>query len=146
MVLTPIMLGFLSDRLIKYFAKKRKGVHEVETRLLVIFAPGALGMIAMAMHGVMLQNPGSMHWFAQPIIYGLTSLAFSGTHTVAYIYALEAYPTRGASAIIIINTVRACIAFAWSESFRCREDRTVLTDILFVVSSQCLTLWVFKQR
>jgi len=116
-LLTVPFVGMLSDFLIKYFAKLRKGVHEPEVRVLPIFIPAAMGFTAMILHGYQQAYPARVHWFAQVYIFGCLNFSFSAISIASQNTLLDSYPTRGAATLIIVNTFRGAMAFAFMSSF-----------------------------
>jgi hypothetical protein len=116
-LLTIPFVGMLSDYLIKYFAKKRKGVHEPEVRMLPMIFPATMGWTAMILHGYMQKYPRRVHWFAQVYIFGALNFAFSAVSIASQNTLLDSYPTRGAATLIIVNTFRGAMAFAFMGSF-----------------------------
>lgn len=116
-LLTIPFVGLLSDFLIKYFAKKRKGVHEPEVRVLPMFIPATMGFTAMILHGYQQAYPRRVHWFAQVYIFGALNFSFSAVSIASQNTLLDSYPTRGAATLIIVNTFRGALAFAFMSSF-----------------------------
>jgi hypothetical protein len=116
-LLTVPFVGMLSDFLIKYFAKIRKGVHEPEVRVLPMFFPATMGFTAMILHGYHQAYPTRVHWFAQVYIFGALNFAFSAVSIASQNTLLDSYPTRGAATLIIVNTFRGAMAFAFMGSF-----------------------------
>lgn len=117
MALTVPLVGYLSDWLIKYFAKRRRGVHEPEVRLLTFIIPCLLGVIGMCMHGYHQAYPKQMHWFVQVYLFGILNFCFSACAVGTQIYVIDALPLRSGPAIIIVNTFRGALAFAFMGSF-----------------------------
>jgi hypothetical protein len=116
-LLTVPFVGMLSDFLIKYYAKKRKGVHEPEVRVLPMIFPAMMGFTAMILHGYNQAYPRKVHWFAQVYIFGALNFAFSAVSIASQNTLLDSYPTRGAATLIIVNTFRGAMAFAFMSSF-----------------------------
>lgn len=116
-LLTIPFVGILSDFLIRYFAKIRKGVHEPEVRVLPMIFPATMGFTAMILHGYQQAYPARVHWFAQVYIFGALNFAFSAVSIASQNTLLDSYPTRGAASLIIVNTFRGAMAFAFMGSF-----------------------------
>jgi hypothetical protein len=116
-LLTVPFVGWFSDFVIKYFAKKRHGVHEPEVRVLPIFFPATLGFTAMILHGYQQAYPTRVHWFAQVYIFGALNFSFSAVSISTQNVLLDSYPTRAGATLIIVNTFRGALAFAFMGSF-----------------------------
>lgn len=53
----------MSDWLIKYFARRRGGIHEPEIRLIPLILPIVVGIFTSALYGQGATHPENYHWF-----------------------------------------------------------------------------------
>ena len=58
------MLGYGSDILVKYMARRNSGVHEPEHRLLTLIVPLLLGVVFVIIYGQAAAFPERYHWMA----------------------------------------------------------------------------------
>lgn len=130
------MLGYGSDFIVKFMARRKGGIHEPEHRLLTLIIPLVLGVIFCVLYGQAAAFPEKYHWmaivftingcklltstFSQvlfPTCINHTPLdyfTFIGANTAGITYLLDAYPTRGASCLVMICAMRGVISFALS--------------------------------
>lgn len=106
--------GYGSDWIIKYFAKRRGGIHEPETRLLPLFAPVVIGVITLVLYGQGATHPENYHWFTYVWALAAYFFTFIGANIVAITYLLDAYPQRASSLLIIICAHRGFLSFGVS--------------------------------
>lgn len=69
------MLGYGSDMLVKYMARRNGGVHEPEHRLLTLIIPLLLGIVFVVIYGQAAAFPERYHWMA--IVFCLNGCQFS---------------------------------------------------------------------
>ena len=72
------LLGNGSDFVIKWKARRNGGVHEPETRLLLLWLPVLVGIISAVIYGQAGSHPEKYHWFA--IVFAYAGYV-SNTHT-----------------------------------------------------------------
>jgi hypothetical protein len=106
--------GHGSDRLIKWFAARRQGLHEPETRLIPLAVPIAVGIITAVLYGQGAAHPESYHWFTY--VWGVAAYYFTfvGANIVAITYLLDSYPARAGSMLVVICAFRGIISFGVS--------------------------------
>lgn len=108
------LLGNGSDYVIKWRAKRRGGVHYPENRLLLLWIPVTIGVVAAAIYGQAAAHPEKYHWFAIVWSYAAYYFAFVGANIAAITYLLDAYPTRAAPVLVVITALRGFISFGTS--------------------------------
>lgn len=70
------LIGFGSDRLITYMARRNNGVHEPETRLIPLAVPIIIGVMSCVLFGYAYDRPFQFHWFAIVFTYAANYFAF----------------------------------------------------------------------
>ncbi|KAM0753455.1 MFS general substrate transporter [Meredithblackwellia eburnea MCA 4105] len=70
------LVGFMSDRLVTYMARRNNGVHEPEVRLLPLLLPTVVGVVATILFGYTWDHPTKVHWFAIVFSYAAQYLSF----------------------------------------------------------------------
>lgn len=113
LVALPVF-GTGSDKLIKWFAKRRNGVHEPETRIVPLILPIIIGIFTCIIYGQGAAHPERYHWFVYVWTAGAYFFTFIGANLVAITYLLDAYPQKASSMLIIICAFRGIISFGVS--------------------------------
>ncbi|PVH82704.1 major facilitator superfamily transporter [Cadophora sp. DSE1049] len=108
------MLGYGSDFIVKFMARRKGGIHEPEHRLLTLIIPLLLGILFSIIYGQAAAFPEKYHWMAIVITLNGYFFTFIGANTAGITYLLDAYPTRGASCLVMICAMRGVISFALS--------------------------------
>ncbi|KAI1874669.1 hypothetical protein JX265_004877 [Neoarthrinium moseri] len=106
--------GHGSDRLIRWFADRRNGLHEPETRIIPLVLPIIVGVITAVLYGQGATHPESYHWFTYVWAVAAYYFAFVGANIVAITYLLDSYPARAGPLLIIICAFRGIISFGVS--------------------------------
>ncbi|KAK4054340.1 hypothetical protein OIO90_003573 [Microbotryomycetes sp. JL221] len=73
-ILLP-MVGFGSDWLIKFMARRNNGIHEPEVRLIPLAVPVIVGTMSTVLFGYAYARPFEFHWFA--IVFCLAANYFA---------------------------------------------------------------------
>ncbi|KAH8671724.1 major facilitator superfamily domain-containing protein [Xylariales sp. PMI_506] len=113
LVALPVF-GQGSDKLIRWFANRRGGVHEPETRLIPLIIPMIIGTFTAVLYGLAADNPNQYHWFVYVWAVAAYYFAFVGANIVAITYLLDSYPARAGPLLIIICAFRGIISFGVS--------------------------------
>lgn len=72
-------LGYGSDFIVKFMARRKGGIHEPEHRLLTLIVPLLLGVLFSVIYGQAAAHPDKYHWMAIVVtINGCKSCPFSG--------------------------------------------------------------------
>ncbi|KAK6836509.1 hypothetical protein PG987_007004 [Apiospora arundinis] len=108
------LFGHGSDGLIRWFSRRRGGMHEPETRLLPLIFPMVVGVFTAVLYGQGAAHPEKYHWFVY--VWGVAAyyFCFVGANIVAITYLLDSYPTRAGPLLIIICAFRGIISFGVS--------------------------------
>ncbi|ETS78905.1 hypothetical protein PFICI_08758 [Pestalotiopsis fici W106-1] len=106
--------GHGSDKIIRWFADRRGGLHEPETRIIPLIFPIVIGIITAVLYGLGAENPEKFHWFVY--VWGVAAyyFAFVGANIVAITYLLDSYPARAGPMLIVICAFRGIISFGVS--------------------------------
>jgi hypothetical protein len=113
LVALPVF-GYGSDIIIKFFAKRRNGLHEPETRMIPLVFPIIVGIFTAVLYGQAAQHPNQYHWFTYVWGVGAYYFTFIGANIVAITYLLDSYPQRASSLLVIICAFRGIISFGVS--------------------------------
>ncbi|KAI1344440.1 major facilitator superfamily domain-containing protein [Xylariaceae sp. FL0016] len=113
LIALPIF-GHGSDRLIKWFANRREGIHEPEIRMIPLIFPIIVGVFTAVLYGQGAQHPESYHWFLYVWVIAAYWFCFVGANIVAITYLLDSYPARAGPLLIIICAFRGIISFGVS--------------------------------
>ncbi|ERS97049.1 hypothetical protein HMPREF1624_06378 [Sporothrix schenckii ATCC 58251] len=113
-LLSLVVLGWGSDALVRFFARRNGGVHQPQYRLVPLIFPAIVGTMASILYGQAAAHPQHIHWFA--IVFALNAyyFAFLGANQSAIVYALDAYPTRSGPALVVICAYRGILSFGTS--------------------------------
>ena len=105
------ILGWASDKLIETKARRNHGMHEPETRLIMLFVPLAIGVVAVVFYGQAAAFPE--HYHASVFILSMAGyfFAFVGSSIVSMTYLLDSYPNRAGPVLILICALRGVISF-----------------------------------
>ncbi|KAK8062554.1 major facilitator superfamily domain-containing protein [Apiospora hydei] len=108
------LFGHGSDGLIRWFSRRRGGMHEPETRLVPLIFPMIVGVFTAVLYGQGAAHPERYHWFVY--VWGVAAyyFCFVGANIVAITYLLDSYPTRAGPLLIIICAFRGIISFGVS--------------------------------
>ncbi|KAH6951795.1 hypothetical protein FAVG1_09396 [Fusarium avenaceum] len=106
--------GYGSDKLIKWFANRRNGMHEPEIRLLPLAFPMVVGVFTCVLYGLGATHPENYHWFTYVWAVAAYYFTFVGANIVAITYLLDSYPQRAGPLLVIICAVRGIMSFGVS--------------------------------
>lgn len=108
------LLGFGSDKIIKWKAQRNNGIHEPESRILTLIIPIIVGVITVVLYGQGAAHPFSYHWFVYVWAVAAYFFCFLGANIVGITYLLDSYPARAGPLLVIICAFRGIIAFGVS--------------------------------
>jgi hypothetical protein len=108
------LLGNGSDFVIKWRARRNGGVHEPENRLLLLWIPLIMGVIASVLYGQAGQHPDKYHWFVIVFANAAYYFAFVGANIAAITYLLDSYPARAGPVLVVITAFRGFVSFGVS--------------------------------
>ncbi|KAJ6026489.1 major facilitator superfamily domain-containing protein [Penicillium canescens] len=109
-VAVPV-LGYGSDKLIAWQAKRRGGIHEPEVRLIPLIIPIIIGTFTSVLFGQGGSHPEHYHWFLYVWTIAAYYFAFIAVTIQTITYLLDCYPQRSGPILIIICAFRGIIAF-----------------------------------
>ncbi|RDW87857.1 hypothetical protein BP5796_03551 [Coleophoma crateriformis] len=108
------MLGYGSDWIVKLAARRNRGIHEPEFRLWTLPIPLLLGCMFIVIYGQAAAFPQNYHWAAIVVSINGYYFSFLGANTAGITYLLDAFPTRAASALVLLCAMRGVISFSLS--------------------------------
>ena len=108
------VLGYGSDKLITWMAKRNGGVHEPENRLVLLGFPLVVGVIGAVLYGQASSHPEHYHWFAIVAGVAMYYFAFVGGNIAAITYLLDSYPARAGPCLVVITAFRGFVSFGVS--------------------------------
>jgi hypothetical protein len=108
------LLGFGSDKLIKWRASRDGGIHEPENRIIPLILPIIVGVFTAVLYGQGAAHPEKYHWFIYVWAVAAYYFAFVGANIVAITYLLDSYPARAGPVLIVICAFRGIISFGVS--------------------------------
>ena len=108
------LLGFGSDKIIQWKARRNNGIHEPEVRLLTLFLPIVIGVFTVVLYGQGASHPYQYHWFTYVWAVAAYFFSFLGANIVGITYLLDSYPARAGPVLVIICAFRGIIAFGVS--------------------------------
>ncbi|RMY72413.1 hypothetical protein D0863_04519 [Hortaea werneckii] len=123
------ILGYGSDKLITWKASRNNGVHEPESRLMLLGLPLSVGVLGAVIYGQAAAYPEKLHWFAIVAAIAMYYFAFVGAvyeeycwlikvdnpgNIAAITYLLDSYPARVGPCLIVITAFRGFVSFGVS--------------------------------
>lgn len=113
-ILSLPILGWGSDFLVRFFARRNGGIHQPQYRLVPLVFLAIVGVLASILYGQAASHPENIHWFA--VVFSLNTyyFAFLGANQSAIVYALDAYPTRSGPVLVVICAYRGILSFGKS--------------------------------
>ncbi|KAH5100556.1 hypothetical protein HBH71_233140 [Parastagonospora nodorum] len=108
------LLGNGSDMVIKWRARRNGGVHEPESRLLLLCIPICIGVVSAVLYGQAGQHPEKYHWFVIVFANAGYYFAFVGANISAITYLLDSYPARAGPVLVVITAFRGFVSFGTS--------------------------------
>ncbi|KAI1869941.1 uncharacterized protein JN550_005531 [Neoarthrinium moseri] len=111
------LLGYGSDFMIKWRARRNGGIHEPESRLIPLVIPLSMGIIALLVYGAAAQYSGKIHWGALIFAVPADFFSFVGINIATITYLLDSFPTaENGPILILITAVRGFVGFGFSYS------------------------------
>ncbi|KAJ5370511.1 MFS transporter [Penicillium cataractarum] len=108
------LFGYGSDKFVSWRAKHNKGVHEPETRLVVLILPISIGILSCILFGEAGSHPDRFSWFAVVFANAGYYFTFIGSYIASATYLLDAYPGKAGPIFVIICALRGFIGFGTS--------------------------------
>ncbi|EUC42415.1 hypothetical protein COCMIDRAFT_103556 [Bipolaris oryzae ATCC 44560] len=108
------LLGYGSDKIIKWRAKRNGGLHEPENRLLALWIPIMVGILSATLYGQAGEHPEKYHWFVIVFANSGYYFCFLGANIAAITYLLDSYPARAGPVLVVITAFRGFVSFGTS--------------------------------
>ena len=103
------------DRFVLWMAKRNRGVHRPEHRLLVLALPGALGVGMLVVYGARADG-GSSQW-GTLISFCLYQASFISVLIVSTTFAVEATPKHPGPALVVVVGTKNVVSFGATYGF-----------------------------
>lgn len=110
------LLGYGTDLVIKGMSKFHNGLYEPEFRLIILAIPAVVGVICAVLYGQAAQFPDKYSWASIAVTYNAIYFAFLGANIVGLTYAIDSFPLRAGSLLVLICAGRGFISFGLSYS------------------------------
>lgn len=110
------LAGYGSDWVIKRLSMRNEGLFKPEYRLIGLILPGIVGVVSAVMYGQAAQQPDAWHWSGIVVPYNAVNFAFNCVNLVGITYAVESFPQRAASLLVVLCAGRGIISFGLSYS------------------------------
>ena len=110
------LLGHGSDLLIQRTASRNQGIHEPETRLILLIPPIVVGTFTSVIYGVAASNPREYHWMVYIWSVAAYFFTFLGSTIVTLTYLLDSFPGQAGPVLTILCTFRGFISFIVSNA------------------------------
>lgn len=105
------LLGYGSDRIIKFMANRNGGIHEPENRLIPLAIPIVVGIFTAVLYGQCAAHPEKYHWFTVVWAIAAYYFCFVGANISCITYLLDSFPTRSGPVLVVICAFRGIISF-----------------------------------
>ncbi|KAL3462804.1 major facilitator superfamily domain-containing protein [Aspergillus heterothallicus] len=116
-----IFLGYGSDKLLIYMAKRSGGHTKPQHRLITLILPvcfgiaGLVGFGGLAEHYLNPHHHSQPHWFSLVVVHCLILMAFAGTLEVTFTYMISQTSAADAlAAMTLVAIIRGDVSFGMS--------------------------------
>ncbi len=104
--------GWPADRYVIWLAKRNRGVHKPEHRLIMLIPPGIIGMAALLLYG--FTASGKATWWGPYLGWTLFQSAFVSVLIISTTFAAEAWPKHPGPAIVVVVGTKNLASFGAS--------------------------------
>jgi len=108
------LLGYGTDMVIKWMSRWKGGVYQPEYRIIVLAFPAVVGVVCAVIYGQAAAHPERWNWSAIAVSYNGIYLSFLGANIVGVTYAIDSFPLRAGSLLVLICAGRGIISFGLS--------------------------------
>jgi hypothetical protein len=108
------LLAYGSDWVIKFMSQRNGGNFKPEYRLLTLGVPAIVGVVCAIIYGQSGAFPMKWNASAPVVTYNASYFAFLGANIVGITYAVESFPLRAASLLVVLCAGRGFISFGLS--------------------------------
>ncbi|KAF4465655.1 MFS transporter, partial [Fusarium albosuccineum] len=108
------LIGSLGDWGIKFAARRNKGVHEPEYRLVTIVLPLILAIILTVIYGYAVADPWHYHWFALVVTIDAYLFIILSASTAGTTYVIDSHPKRAGAMLVVLPLTRGLVGFGIS--------------------------------
>ena len=102
----------MTDVYSNWDARKKGGVFNPESRLLLLVIPGVLVPTGLLMFGFGATR--HLHWAVLFVANGLINVGITGVASIAMIYVSDSYFPVAHEALLLINGLKNVVAFGYS--------------------------------
>ncbi|KAL3464902.1 major facilitator superfamily domain-containing protein [Aspergillus heterothallicus] len=108
------LAGYLSDFVLKFWAKRNDGFTEPESRLIPAVIPLVVGIISCVIYGQACQFPEDWAWPGVVVPLNALFYSFVSIVVLSFVYTMDCYPQRGHVAMVALCAGRGFISFGIS--------------------------------
>ncbi|KAF6832174.1 hypothetical protein CMUS01_07029 [Colletotrichum musicola] len=109
------LIGWVSDYVIRFSARRNGGVHEPEQRLLAWILPMVTAIILTVLYGYVLRDPENYHWMAIVSVVDGYLIVLMGVNTVGTAYLIDAHPNFAGAILVALPVTRGLVGFGLSK-------------------------------
>ncbi|KAL0940608.1 uncharacterized protein CTRU02_203371 [Colletotrichum truncatum] len=109
------LIGWLSDFIIRFSARRNHGVHEPEPRLIAWIFPMVTALILTVLYGYVLKKPESYHWMAIVSVVDGYLIVLMGVSTVGTAYLIDSHPSHAGAILVALPVTRGLMGFGLSK-------------------------------
>ncbi|KAH8897807.1 major facilitator superfamily transporter [Thozetella sp. PMI_491] len=153
-ILGAIYTYMAADWYLKRKAKRRtKGFAEPEDRLPLTFPALFISTAGFLVFGFCAQNPSPNAWLGLEFGYGMITFGLMQVPSVGFNYLIDAYTNLAADCFVMVTTLRAIVAFAWTffvaewiTQKGAAEPFGIFGMLMGIFSLLTVPLWLFGKR
>jgi hypothetical protein len=108
------LLGYGSDWIAKAMSKQNHGNYKPEYRLLLLWIPAIIGIVCAILYGQAGAHPDSWDVSVPIVCYNASFFAFLGANVIGITYAVDSFPARAETLLVVICAGRGLISFGLS--------------------------------
>ncbi|KAH6689821.1 major facilitator superfamily domain-containing protein [Plectosphaerella plurivora] len=108
------LIGTMGDWFIRFVARRNKGVHEPEYRLVTMILPLVMATILTVIYGYAIAEPGRFHWFAIVLTVNAYLFILLSASTAGTTYVIDSHPKDAGAMLVVLPVTRGLVGFGVS--------------------------------
>lgn len=108
------LIGSMGDWIICFVARRRKGVHEPEYRLVTMILPLVAAIVLTVIYGYAIAEPGRFHWFAIVLTVNAYLFILLSASTAGTTYIIDSHPKDAGALLVVLPVTRGLVGFGIS--------------------------------